>query len=346
MNTLKNGVSAIFISSMLFACGSGGGGGDDGVRLGGSFKDPATCVLPAGAVAITATNAESVVSEVKGAIQTILAFANASSDLIVLNNVTLASNPETFMCASSGTFAATLTGLNPISMGDQLALDFSSCEDTGTTINGVFTAMYNTITEVNLGEAGNAASANNWDFNISSTSDNLRVNDNSINVAADGDTTANVVFAAAGVNLTSTATNAILTFAEGNGECASIANANLTSTAMNVTTNPALYTLNVNSAAALSISSTELAGVVTVQTPVTPFSGMEDLFDAGAIEIDDYFVELDDAMPPSGGVLEITGNASSITVTAMAGGMVQIDVDSDLGMAGFEATINTTWGAL
>ena len=339
-------LSLSLVSFALFACSGGGGGGNGGgVGLGGGFIDPATCTLPVGAVTITAANAETVVSEVKAAIQTILAFANANSDLIILNNVSLASNPQTFMCASSGSFEVTLTGLNPISMGDQLALNFSSCTDTGTTINGLFSGTYNTITEVNLGEAGNVASMNNWDFNISSTSDNLRVNDSNVNVAADGDVTADVAFTVAGANLLSTATNTLLTFADNTGECASIGNANITATVMNVTTNPAAYTLNVNQAAALSIASTELGGTVQAQTPVTAFSGMENLFDVGLGEIDEYFVELDDALPPSGGVLVITGNLSNVTATVMAGGIVQIDVDID-GDNMIDNTIMTTWAAL
>jgi len=345
MQSLKNGISAIFLSSVLFACGSGGGG-CGGSSVAGGFIDPATCVLPTNTVTITAANAEAVVSEVKGAIQTILAFANADSAFIELNNVVLPSNPAVVPCDMGGTATITLTGANPPSMGDQLATVFSNCVDTGDTINGAFTGTYTTINEVVAGEAGNVASVNNWDFVITGSSDNLRVNDSNINVAADGDTTANVVFAAAGVDLTSTATNTILTGADNTGQCVSIENANITSTVMNVSTNPATYTVNVNPAAALAVASTELAGVVLAQTPATPFSGMEDLFDAGMGEIDKYFVELDDTMPPTGGVLEITGNMSSITVTAMAGGLVQIDVDEDLGMAGFEATINTTWGAL
>ena len=73
---------------------------------------------------------------------------------------------------------------------------------------------------------------------------------------------------------------------------------------------------------------------------------MENLFDNALGEIGDYFVELDDMTPPTSGVLEITGDASNIVVTVMSGGMVQIEVDEDLGMVGFEATINTTWDAL
>ncbi|QMU62216.1 MAG: hypothetical protein GKR92_11130 [Gammaproteobacteria bacterium] len=286
------------------------------------------------------------VSEVKGAIQIILAFANAGSDLIILNNQVLASNPISIPCDNVGGLSTVaLTGLNPISMGDQLSVDFANCVDTGTTINGNFTGSYTTINELVAGEAGNVASANDWDFVITGSSDNLRVTDGNIDAAADGDTTATVAFAAAGVDLTSTATNSILTFAGSGGECASIENANIVSTAMNVTTNPAMYTVNVNPAAALLVASTEFAGTVTAQTPATPFSGMENLYDVGAVEIDKYFVELDDTSPPTGGVLVITGDTSSITMTAMAGGVVQIDVDED-GVAGFEATIMTTWGVL
>ncbi len=304
-------------------------------------------MLPTAAVAIIAVNAEAVVSEVKGAIQTVLAFANAGSDFIILNNQVLAANPFISPCENvGGSSTVTLVGFNPISVGDQLSVDFANCLDTGSTINGNFTGTYTAINEIVVGEAGNLANANNWDFVITESSDNLRVTDSNIDVAAEGDVTATVAFSAAGVNLTSTATNTMLTFADSGGECASIENANIVSTAMNVTTNPAMYTLNVNPAAALEVASTELAGIVSAQTPATLFSGMEDLYDAGASEIDDYFVELDDISPPTAGVLTITGSASNLTVTAMAGGMVQIDVDEDLCMAGFEATIMTTWDAL
>lgn len=348
MQSLRNGITIILLSLVLVACGSGGGGGGDSVNTGGSFIDPATCILPGGGVTvtITAANAEAVVSEVKGAIQTMLSFANANSAFIDLNNVFLPSNPATVPCDMSGTATLTLTGLNPISAGDQLATNFSSCADMGITLNGMLTGTYNTITEAVVGEAGNVASANNWDFNISGVLDNLRGNDSNINLAVEGDSTANVVFTAAGVDLTSTTTNTILTGADNAGECVTIENANIVSTATNVSTNPAAYSVNVNQVAPLIVNSTELAGAVSAQTPAIPFSGMENMFDAGAGEIDKYFVELDDISPPTGGVLVILGNTSSITMTAMPGGMVQIDVDEDLGMAGFEATIMTTWGAL
>jgi uncharacterized protein YuzE len=347
MKFLKNIITGIVLSSVLYSCGSGGGGGSDGgSTLGSSFIDPASCALPVNTVAITAANAEAVVSEVKAALQIILAFANAGSDFMVLNNQVLASNPITNVCENvGGSSTITLTGTNPISMGDQLSVDFANCVDTGSTINGNFTATYTTINELVAGEAGNVASGNDWDFVITGSTDNLRVTDSDIDAAADGDVTATVAFAAAGVDLTSTASNTILTFAGSNDECASIENANIVSTAMNVTTNPAMYSLDVNSAAALAVASTELAGVVLAQTPAVPFTGMEDLYDVGAVDIDKYFVELEDASPPTGGVLVITGNTSSITMTAMAGGMVQIDVDED-GIAGFEATIMTTWAAL
>jgi hypothetical protein len=347
MQSFKKVTTGIILSTVLFSCGSGGGGGSDGgSTLGGSFKDPATCVLPANTVAITAANAEAVVSEVKGAIQTILIFANAGSDAILFNNQVLASNPFSVACENvGGSSTITLAGTNPISMGDQLSLDFANCVDTGSTINGNFTSILTTVNELVAGEAGNVASGNDWDFVITGTSDNLRVTDSDIDAAADGDVTSTVDFAAAGVDLTSSATNTILVGADNSGECASIENADIVSSAMNVSTNPAMYSVNVNPAAALIVASTELAGVVSAQTPAVPFTGMEDLFDAGAGEIDKYFVELDDASPPTGGVLVITGNTSSITVTAMAGGMVQIDVDED-GIAGFEATIMTTWAAL
>ena len=349
MKKFKKLLIISFISIFMTACGGGGGGGDDGgIGIAGGFIDPASCVLPVSLIAITAANAEAVVSEVKGAIQTALAFANANSDLIVLNNLMLPSNPVTLACDTSGSFTTTLTGTNPISMNDQLALDFSSCQDTGTTLNGVLTATYNTITEVVAGEAGNVSSANDWDFSISSISNDLQVEDSNIDVAADGVMVADIDFNAAGVNLVSTATNTNLTYADRGGECTSIDLIFFVSTAMNVTTNPATYSLSINepaNAGAFTIASTELGGVVAISTNTTPFIGMENLFDAGQGEVDEYFVELDDSSPPTSGSLFIQSGTSSATVTAMPGGVVQIDVDIDLDGV-IDDTFMTTWAAL
>jgi hypothetical protein len=93
------------------------------------------------------------------------------------------------------------------------------------------------------------------------------------------------------------------------------------------------------------VASTALAGVVAVpvQEIIAAFGGMEDFIDVGIGDYGQYYAALDN---PDSGILVINGlNSSSATVTVSMGGAVQIDVDED-GVAGFEATINTTWGTL
>ena len=349
MFTIKKAIAIIFLSSTTFACSSGGGGGDETATE--AFIDPATCVFPGTSVALTTANAESVVSLVKNAIQAALGFANTASVFIDLNNEMFPSNPFIAACDISG--QATITAntdvapLTVVSQGDVLSTTFSDCAYFGATINsGSFETTFNDVTEVNVGEAGTVA-GNNWAFTITGNADNLRASDSNINVAVDGDVQPFVSYFAAGVILQSRAEISTLTFADNSAECTRIETVSIASTATNVSTNPAAYSLVVSSGTPFSMNSTELGGTVSVGTQgASPFGGMENLFDNALGEIGDYFVELDDMTPPTSGVLEITGNASNIVVTVMSGGMVQIEVDEDLGMVGFEATINTTWDAL
>lgn len=326
MLTLKNGISAILLSSVLFACGSGGGGGD-GSSSGGGFIDPATCVLPSNVVAITAANAQSIASEVIGAIQAVLAFADADSAFIEFNDQMIVPNPATVMCDMGGNATITLTDNDmstDVSMGDLISANFSSCMDTGTTLNGLYSATYTSITEVNAGEAGTAASANDWDFIINGNANNLRVNDSNLNAAADGDSTAAVDFTVAGAVLASTATSAALTVADSNGQCASVQNASIVSSAPNVTTNPSTYSAQLNQMGDMIVASTTFSGVVAVpaQAALAAFGGMEDFIDPMIGDYGQLFAALDN---PDSGVLVINGfNGSSITLTVSMGAMYKL----------------------
>ncbi len=344
MQSLRNGITITLLSSFLFACGSGGGGGSDG-SSGGGFIDPATCVLPSNVVTITAANAQLITSEVVGAIQSIQAFADASGSFIEFNGSAIAPNPSVFNCQASGTVTITLTDNDmstTVTAGDLLSSLFSSCDVMPEVINGLFNSSLNTV---NGAGAGLAASANNWDFNISGMANNLRINDNNINAAADGDATADVDFTLAGAALASTATSTMLTFSDNTGQCASVQNASIVSSAPNVTSNPSIYTTALNQAGDMVVASTSFSGVVNVpaQLALNSFSGMENYIDPMTGDYGQFFSALDN---PDSGVLVINGfNGSSITLTVSMGGNVQIDVDED-GVAGFEATIMTTWAAL
>ena len=249
MFTIKKAIAIIFLSSTIFACSGGGGSGDGTATV--TFIDPATCVFPGTSVALTAANAESVVSLVKAAIQAALAFANTASVYIDLNNEMIPSNPFIVDCDISGQATITtntdVAPLTFVSQGDVLTTTFSNCAYFGATINGgSFETTFNNITEVNVGEAGTVA-GNNWAFTITANADNLRASDSNINLAVDGDVQPFVSYFATGVILQSRAEISTLTFADSSAECARVESVSINSTATNVSTNPAAYSLVVSS---------------------------------------------------------------------------------------------------
>ncbi len=327
----------LFVSALLFITSCSGGGG------GSSAPATSPCVIPINLVAITAANAENVVSEVVSAIQVALSFANFNALFIEFLNVALVNNPVTVACDISGTATLMVTDADmsgTISVGDSISFSFSNCVLMGGTANGNITA---TITNTMGANVGNAASATDWSFSISGMLNNFRASDGNISATINGDGTVDVNFTAATVSLDSILTSTSFTFEGSSTQCATVTDTTLNSMADNVTTNPAVYSVTVNPMAPLlTMANSEIGGVVTVQTQ-TAFGGMEDFDDDNDGEIDEYFSELD---LPDSGVLIVNGDAlSSATVTIMAGGMVQIDVDENGDMI-VDQVINTTWNNL
>ncbi len=335
MRSYKSPFILIVFTFTFFACSGGGG------SSGGSSVAPSTCTVPTNTIAITVANAETVASEVVGAVQAILAFANLNGAFIDFLNLPI-SNPTTVVCGSGGNLSLTVTDFDAsatITLGDLLSTNFSNCVLMSGSINGIFEALINSASGVGV---GSIVATNDWAFNIDGNLVNLSSIDNNINVTADGDVTSNVNFIFAALQLVATATNSAFTFSFAGGQCGSIQNASITSTATNVTTNPSAYFVNVNpSGQVLTVASTRFAGVVTART-VTAFGGMENLDDDMDGEIDEYFSEID---LPDSGVLRIDGLTSSAIVNVMAGGLVRIDVDEN-GDGVVDQMINTTWTAL
>ena len=339
MSSLKKGISTVLLSSVLFACGSGGGGGSSS---GGGFVNPATCVLPSNVVAITSANAELIASEVVSAIQGVIAFANLDSSFIDLLGTPIVTNPATAPCDMSGSLTVTITDndmSSTISVNDLISSTFANCVLMPGTVNGLVDATINSTTGANV---GSASSIVNWTFSTNGNLNNLNINDSNINAAVSGDTTEVVSFNAAAAQLTSTVTNMMLNLSDNTGQCASVQGAVITSTVTNPVNIPATYTVNVNPAGALLVASTSFSGVVTAETPATPFSGMEALDDDADGEIDEYFAEIDS---PDAGVLVITGFMSTATVNIIANNIVRIDVDVD-GDNMVDDMIMTSWDAL
>ena len=319
-------LSVFLLAGSLVACGGGGGGGGGG----GSSSSP---------LSINSSNAGQVASEAYGAADLAVTGATSTTDMVTFS-VGTASSPTfnlrkfaddylqrmrsrgssqmvTAQAVHDYPYDCESGNLNDSwndadnnfvdSAGDSYSTTYNNCVEGGITMNGGVSATLGTLAGDTFGDYQISGS---FSFN------NLSISYSGFTVTIDGDMTYSA--SRTGSDVSATLQISSLTTADPSGSSA-IANATL-QYSLNESTLAYLYTISA------TLSGTAIGGQVTVAT-TTPFAGTG-------------------AGYPESGSMRVTGaGGSSVTVTAIGGASVRLDVDSN-GDGVVDSTSTTTWAAL
>ena len=321
-------MSVFLLTGLLVACGGGGGGGgEDG---GSSSFSP---------LSITSSNADQVASEAYAAGDLAVTGATTTTDMVTFSANTASPPsfnlrkfaddylqrlrsrgssqmvtaqtvyPDTLPC-ESGSLTDTWNDADDDftdSAGDSYSTTYNNCVEGGVTMNGGVGATLGTL----VGDtSGDYQISGSFSFN------NLSISYSGFAVTIDGDMTYSASRTGSQVSVTLQIPSLTTTDPSGSS---TIANATL-QYSLNESTLAYSYTISA------TLSGTTIGGQVTVAT-ITPFEGTGVGY-------------------PESGSMRITGAGdSSVTVTAIGGGSVRLDVDSN-GDGTVDSTSTTTWAAL
>lgn len=320
--------SVFLLGGLLVACG-GGGGGDGGG--GSSSFSP---------LSINSSNAGQVASEAYAAGDLAVTGATTTTDMVTFS-VGTASSPtfnlrsfadnylqrlrsrgssqmvtaqqawdDVWPCSGGGTLTDSWNDADNSfddSAGDGYSTTYNNCVESGITMNGGVSATLGTLVGDTIGDYQISGS---FSFN------NLSISYSGFTVTIDGGMSYSA--SRTGSNVSVTLQISSLTTTDPSGS-STIANATL-QYSLNETTLAYSYTISA------TLSGTAIGGQVTVVT-TTPFAGTGVSY-------------------PVSGSMRVTGaGGSSVTVTAIDGGSVRLDVDSN-GDGAVDSTSTTTWAAL
>lgn len=320
----------LMTSLVAVACGGGGGGGGgdtptlaplsittaNAPAVSGEVVNATDAVEGFGggssgtilaAVTTTGGDRQSLVDVIRSQFDRFPLLQNAASDALVAAVV----GPTTFPCAVSGTttISGNVADPNSPSAGDSLSATFSSCDEGDGSILGGGLSM-------RVDALSGDPTASVFDMTVAVTLNNLTVTEAGETMTGSGDIRL-TLGSSDGVTLT-TALSGNSMAVSGLGRSIALKDYAITSTLNQGTLD---YSLTSNG----TLESTELGGSVVFSTVAT-FQGVGGNF-------------------PYTGTHLITGQSSSVRLTALDDVNVVLDIDTN-GDGAVDATVNTTWAAI
>lgn len=312
-------LSVFLLGGLLVACGGGGGGG------GGSSFSP---------LSINSSNAGQVASEAYAAGDLAVTGATSTTDMVAFNVGTAPSPTFNLRRFADDYLQRRNRGSSQMVTAQAVSDLVWNCSGGGELIESwndadgnfidsagdSYSTTYNNCVEggitmnggvsATLGDFSAAAMSGSFSFN------NLSISYSGFTVTIDGDMTYSASRTGSDASVTLQISSLTTTDPSGSS---TIANATL-QYSLNESTLAYSYTISA------TLSGTAIGGQVTVTT-ITPFAGTG-------------------AGYPESGSMRITGaGGSSVTVTAIDGNNVRLDVDSN-GDGAVDSTSTTTWAAL